>query len=273
MGILKDRLCDTHFQSAQFCQSAQAADAGVSRIGFLLQVVHHLVSVVGTHGDGYLSLLLQFEESFHDVIHIHITFQVVGFVEVAFCVTLCAAEVDEVDTVTELLHHAFQVVGAAYTERTGAKTKSVALVGNGIYQCLEIGSAAHNARQAEDGAGGIIRMDNQLYTGFVGNRSDFLQEVNQVGTQLFRCDVFVAVEFLLELLQCEALFRTGQSGNHVADEQLLVGIRHLLKTSFGLGLLFVGVVVFGAGALQQEEVEGDESGTFETQGAAAVGSS
>ncbi len=154
MGILKDRLCDTHFQSAQFCQSAQAADAGVSRIGFLLQVVHHLVSVVGTHGDGYLSLLLQFEESFHDVIHIHITFQVVGFVEVAFCVTLCAAEVDEVDTVTELLHHAFQVVGAAYTERTGAKTKSVALVGNGIYQCLEIGSAAHNARQAEDGAGG-----------------------------------------------------------------------------------------------------------------------
>ena len=36
MGILKDRLCDTHFQSAQFCQSAQAADAGVSRIGFLL---------------------------------------------------------------------------------------------------------------------------------------------------------------------------------------------------------------------------------------------
>ena len=52
---------------------------------------------------------------------------------------------------------------------------------------------------------------------------------------------------------------------------MLVGIRHLLKTSFGLGLLFVGVVVFGAGALQQEEVEGDESGTFETQGAAAVG--
>ena len=45
----------------------------------------------------------------------------------------------------------------------------------------------------------------------------------------------------------------------------------MLKTSFGLGLLFVGVVVFGAGALQQEEVEGDESGTFETQGAAAVG--
>ena len=114
-------------------------------------------------------------------------------------------------------------------------------------------------------------MDNQLYTGFVGNRSDFLQEVNQVGTQFFRCDVFVAVEFLLELLQCEALFRTGQSGNHVADEQLLVGIRHLLKTSFGLGLLFVGVVVFGTGTLQQEEVEGDESGTFETQGAAAVG--
>jgi len=114
-------------------------------------------------------------------------------------------------------------------------------------------------------------VDNQLYAGFVGNRSNFLQEVNQVGAQFLRSDVLVTVQFLLELFERETLFRTGQSGNHVADEQLLVGIRHLLKAGFGFGLLFVGVVVFGTGALQQEEVEGDESGTFETQGAAAVG--
>ena len=116
MGILKDRLCDTHFQSAQFCQSAQATDAGVARIGFLLQVVHHLMSVVGTHGNGYLTLLLQFEESFHDVIHIHITFQVVGFVEVAFRVALRAAQVNEIDAVGKLLHDGGTVVGAAYAE-------------------------------------------------------------------------------------------------------------------------------------------------------------
>ncbi len=111
------------------------------------------------------------------------SFQVVGFVEIAFGVALCTAQMDKVDAVGKLLHDDCTIVGAAYTERTGAETKSVALVGNGIYQCLEIGSAAHNARQAEDGAGWIIRMDNQLYTGFVGNRSDFLQEVDQVGTQ------------------------------------------------------------------------------------------
>ena len=52
------------------------------------------------------------------------------------------------------------------------------------------------------------RMDNQLDTGLVSDGTDFTEEVNQVGAQLFGCDVLVAVELFLELLQGEALFRT-----------------------------------------------------------------
>ena len=155
----------------------------------------------------------------------------------------------EVNAVTKLFHHTFQIVGTADTEGTGTETKAIALIRNSVNQCLEIGSTAHDTRQSKDGARGIIRMDNQLYTGFVGNRSDFLQEVNQVGTQLFRSDVFITIKLLLELFQCEALFRTGQSGNHVANEQLLVGIRHLLEAGFCFVFFFVGVVVFCTGTL------------------------
>ena len=76
---------------------------------------------------------------------------------------------------------------------------------------------------------------------------------------------------MLELLQREALFRAGQAGYHVADEFLLVFVGHLFEAGACLGLLFVGIVGFGAGAFQQEKVEGNEGGTFEAQGAAAVG--
>ena len=71
MGILKDRLCDTHFQSAQFCQSAQAADAGVSRIGFLLQ--SRLPS--GVRGPGRMAMDTRLfccssRKSFHDAMRL-----------------------------------------------------------------------------------------------------------------------------------------------------------------------------------------------------------
>ena len=47
-----------------------------------------------------------------------------------------------VDAVGKLLHDDCTIVGAAYTERTGAEAKTVALVGNSVNQCLEIGSTA-----------------------------------------------------------------------------------------------------------------------------------
>ena len=114
-------------------------------------------------------------------------------------------------------------------------------------------------------------MDNQLDTGLVSDGTDFTEEVNQVGAQLFGCDVLVAVELFLELLQGEALFRTGQAGNHVAYKQPLVIFRHPLEAGFGLGLFLVRIIGFRAGTFQQEEVEGDEGRTLEAQGAASVG--
>ena len=55
---LEDRFCNTHFQAAKFSQSAKTAQARISRIRFLFQVINHLMSVVGTHSDRAFTTLL-----------------------------------------------------------------------------------------------------------------------------------------------------------------------------------------------------------------------
>lgn len=82
------------------------------------------MSMIGTHGDGYLSLLLQFKESPHYVIHVYVAFKMIGFVEIAFGIALSAAEVNEVNTVTKPVHHAFEVVGTAYTQANRCRGKA-----------------------------------------------------------------------------------------------------------------------------------------------------
>ena len=164
------------------------------------------MSVVGTHGDGYTTLLLQFQEGFHDFVHVDVAFQVVGFVEVAFGITLGAAQVNEMDAVCKLLHKGSTVVGTAHAQGSGAEAQAVAGIGHGVNQGLEIGCAAHDAGQTQDGAGRVIGMDDELDAGFIGHGGYFLQEVDEVGAQLFGGDALVTVQFVLELFQGEAFF-------------------------------------------------------------------
>ena len=200
LHLLVQRLRNTHLQSAKLGQSAQAADAGVAGIGLLAEVVHHLMPVVGTHGDGHAAALLHLEEGFHDVVHVYVALQVIGLVEVAFGVALGAAQVDEVDAVGKAGHQGGAVVGAAYAQGAGAEAESVALVGHGVYQRLEVLAATHDARQAEDGHGRVVGMDDELDAHFIGHGADFAQEVDEVLAEAFGRDVLVAVQFVLELL-------------------------------------------------------------------------
>ena len=52
---------NAQFQSAQLSETAQASQAGVAGVGGLVQVVNHLVTVVGAHDDTLLALLFQFQ--------------------------------------------------------------------------------------------------------------------------------------------------------------------------------------------------------------------
>ena len=207
--------------------------------------------VVGTHRDGDFTAMLQFEESLHHVVHVDVAFQVVGFVEVAFRIALRAAQVHKVDTVMTA-PSGRRSRGAAYAQRTRAQAQAVALVGGGINRNLEVGSAAHDRGSPRGEPGRVVRMDNQLDTGLVGDGANFTEEVNRVGAQLFGCDRLRRFEALSGTAQGEALFPGGQAGNHVAYKQLLVIFRHPIEAGFGLGLFLVRIIGFRAGTLQQE---------------------
>ena len=90
---------DAKLKVAQLGQPAQAADSGVARIGLFVKVIEQLVAVVGAHGQAELARTHELDKVRHDSIHVHIAFQVVGFVEIAFRIALGTAQVEEVDAV------------------------------------------------------------------------------------------------------------------------------------------------------------------------------
>ncbi len=113
MGFLsKIGAVDRQFDAANFRQSFEATDRRVAGIGFLLQVIQHLVAVVGTHWNqiflprGFTSLFL-FGNRFDHRKHIDIATQMRGFVEaVGVLFPLGGAQMREVDAWAEALNHA-----------------------------------------------------------------------------------------------------------------------------------------------------------------------
>ena len=122
------RLGNTHFQSSQFSQSSQTAQTRVTRIGLLLQIVNHLMTVVRTHRNRYLTTLLHEQEVLHYMIHVYISFQVISFMEVTFGITLCAAQVYEINTVAPAFqrHKPLDSLGTASTSLR--KSSSVLMI-------------------------------------------------------------------------------------------------------------------------------------------------
>ena len=102
-------------------------------------------------------------------------------------------------------------------------------------------------------------MNHQLHSYFIGYGSNFLQEENQVGTKFFSVNVIVTVECFLELLYCEAFFRTRKSGNHIANQQFLIVFAHLFETSFCFSYFFRSIVFFRIRTFQDKKVESYKS--------------
>ena len=63
---------DTHLEAAEFCKPFHAADTGITRVCFLVHVVHHLVAMVWPEGYGRVYFLLYQQYFFHYGIHIRV---------------------------------------------------------------------------------------------------------------------------------------------------------------------------------------------------------
>src|SRR5688572_29503786 len=100
--------------------------------------------------------------------------------EVAQAVAPGAAEVNEMDMISQAFHHTGQVVVGPYTVRTGAEAQAVGSVGRSCQQFAGILFGAYYAGQAQYRKGRIVWMNGQFYAGFFGHRRDLLEEVEKV---------------------------------------------------------------------------------------------
>ena len=107
---------NAQFQTSKLSQSPEPSYGRIARIGFLAQVIQHLVTVIGPHGNGGVTSSLSsssflFPEDFpDDSNHVDITFQVVGLKKVPMIIPGRASQMQKVDTIREPSKDAEQII-------------------------------------------------------------------------------------------------------------------------------------------------------------------
>mmetsp|Transcript_23096 Transcript_23096/g.48027 ORF Transcript_23096/g.48027 Transcript_23096/m.48027 type:complete len:401 (+) Transcript_23096:143-1345(+) len=236
-------------QATQLSKAAQPADARIARIGPLtLQVVNHLVAVVGAEGDAPvvtpalpLSPLALLQHDEHNGVHVNVAIQVVGLDESApsgaqprlWCWRHHLPHVTEVHKVRaggKLLAHGCDVV--LWRRGVGANTQSDAVV-LGVHCCQQsrhVVTRGASRLKAHDRPWGVIRMDAKVNACLLSDRHHRTEEVSQVLTHLLAGHVLVLSDCRTEVLQGIGLHHAPwQASNDVVLELLLGRVIHALK--------------------------------------------
>jgi hypothetical protein len=128
--------------AAQFGQSLQAPDTGITGRYGLVQIIEHAVAMIGTEGDfGVLATLaVLLHQCSDNADHIDIAIQMIRFEKRAVRLASGRAQMHEVNAWTEMPCHGHKVVIGTHTQRTRAETHAIGFHRHGIKQCLIIGS-------------------------------------------------------------------------------------------------------------------------------------
>src|SRR5690606_8596398 len=94
-------------------------------VGFLFQVVKHLVTMIRTEWNAILACPLQRNQFLHHGIHVYITVKVIRFKKVSFFIAGGASQVNEIDSLSEAAYYSRQIIIRPYSERSCAKAKPV----------------------------------------------------------------------------------------------------------------------------------------------------
>ncbi len=136
---------DAELKTSDFCQSAQSSYGRIARIGLFLQIIQHLVTMVGSDRN-MASLEFHGKDEFsNDGIHVHVSFEVVVFKKIPFCIPSGAAQVDEVDSFRKLAYHGRQIIFRNHPKRARTKAHSIARRGHSLGQFFHIRCGTHHA--------------------------------------------------------------------------------------------------------------------------------
>ena len=165
------------------------------------------------------------------------------------------AQVQEVHAVGQRLEDLDRVVVRARPQRAGAERDTIGPQVDGIEDLPVMRLGRHDARQAEQREGRIVRVAAQAHAQLFGQRRHLRQEVDHVLLQLGLGDIVVFREVQLHIVEREFLCRAGQAKDDVAGELLLAGVIHLGEALRGLGDHIVGEALGSARALEDVDVE------------------
>src|SRR5690606_9115806 len=106
------------------------------------------------------------DKGLYNAVHIHVPFEVIGFVEAAVGLTLGAAQVNEVDAIRQAGGHAGKIVIGANAIRAGTEAESVGRVIARPQYLPGVLFGADNAREAQDRVRRIVGMNGHADTFF-----------------------------------------------------------------------------------------------------------
>src|SRR5260221_7101227 len=107
---------NSFFKPSQLCKATESANGGIPGICFFVQIIQHLVSMIGAKWNCFLSLLLFVDQFAHNPRHVYITIEVICLKEISLIITLCATQMNEVNAITQAPHHSNEVIIRTHTK-------------------------------------------------------------------------------------------------------------------------------------------------------------
>ncbi len=241
-----------------------------------MQVVQHLMAVIGTHGNRPqvarpTAALLFRQNNLDHADHIDVARQMRRFMEAGrVCLAFRGAQMDKVNAVGIGFRHLNQRVVGTHAIGAGTETETVVQTVHGFFQPLHIFLRRNNARQTQNRTWWVIRMHRQFNARFLRNRHDGAQEGRHMLAQFRFVDAVILRQLRLKLLQGVTLFGAWQTGDNIAHQGAFLFCAHGGKALSGGLLLGSAVILFRSRTLQQIKLEGRKSVGVEAQRFCAI---
>jgi hypothetical protein len=128
------------------------------------------------------------------------------------------------------------------------------------------GRAPSEPEQTKQGTRRVVGMNAKTYAQLLGAWADGAKELAEIGAQAVAAYLAITGNGVADVVEGINLCRSGQAGEHGANQAIAFGFAHLPQAGIGALLLLFGPIGFGSGALEEEQIEGCEGVGFEAHG-------